>query len=259
MSRLLTPFLVCNLAASMLLFLQPLAVPVFFAEFCLLAIWSAWGPGYFWPRFGVCLLIGSILFLSQIYILIVVLVFSKSFGVILVVILCLFSSWIMAQIPLWGLRYIWQWRITRQAAADLRRFSVNDNMIGITMICVALASCRWATDYLIDAYGPFGYERVWTFYGWVLLEFYLLIAFAGMGTWLAFRLDKLASTIIPMLAAGLALAVLTAWLWFAAENRWIATGVLWCGTILFSWSIILSMRYLKRLGFGLFLGSTKIG
>ena len=128
-------------------------------------------------------------------------------------------------------------------------------MIGITMICFAFGSCRWATDYLIDEYGPFGFEKVFSFYGWALLQFYLLIGFAGVGAWLTFRFRGLASMIFPLLLIGILFSSLTAWLWFPAADRWLVAAILWGGTILFAWALILPLNYVKSLGYKLYRGA----
>lgn len=251
LARIFTPFFAVNVIASLVWILWPIAIPVLCAEFCLLAIWSAWGPGEFWKRFLTCVLLGALLFLSLIYLWIVTIVSASSIRPVTVLAQWLFSAWILAQIPLWGMRFIWNWRITDRVGEDLQRFSVNDNMIGLTMICAALASCRWATDDLIETYGPFGYETVWVFYAWAMLEFYLLVAIAGFGTWLVMHLESIASTIIPLLVAGFLFAVLTSWGWFPVPDRWLVTAVLWVGSILFSWSIVLVMRFVKKHGYQL--------
>jgi hypothetical protein len=254
LAKLLTPFFVINIVASLVLLLWPLATPIFCAEFCLLAIWSAWGPGEFWRRFSSCLVIGALFFLSQLYLWIVVFSVSTDIRIILVLVQWLFSAWILAQIPLWLLRYIWQWRITDQPSHDLKRFSVNDNLVGMTMICVALASCRWSVDYLVDEFGPFEFDKSLGFYAWLLFEFYLLIAIAGFGTYLGFRLSRLANQIIPLFVTAGFFAVVSAWIWFAVPERWFAIGVLWLGTIVFSWSIILPVSYMRKLGYHLYHG-----
>ncbi len=184
---------------------------------------------------------------------------AANFRLILVIIQWLFSTWILAQLPLWAMRYIWQWRITDGPENDLDRFSVNDNMIGITMMCVAFASCRWATDFLIDVYGPFGFETALKFYGLALAEIYMLIATTAFGTYLAFRLDHLAAKTIPLILLGGFLSVISGYIWFAAPERWFITGIIWIATIMFAWAMILPLNYIKRIGYGLYYGKTLIG
>lgn len=259
LAKLLTPFFLINLVASMVLLLWPLATPVFCAEFCLLAIWSAWGPGNFWRRFSSCLLIGTLFFLSQLYLWIVLFSVSTDMRIILVLIQWLFSAWILAQIPLWFVRYVWQLRITDQSENDLERFSVNDNLVGMTMICVALASCRWSADYLIAEFGPFDFEKSVGFYAWALFEFYLIVSIAAFGTFLGFRLSRLANQIIPLFVTAGVFAVISGWIWFSVPDRWFAVGVFWFGAILFSWTIILPVSYIRKQGYGLFVGKKKLG
>ena len=122
-AKILTPFFMINLIASLVLFLQPLAIPIFCAEFCLLAVWSAWGPGDFWKRFGACLGIGILLFLSQLYLWLLLFAIASDVRVVTVLVQWLFAAWILAQIPLWAMRYIWQWRITSDAARSQAVFS----------------------------------------------------------------------------------------------------------------------------------------
>ena len=220
LAKLLTPFFVINVFASLVLLLWPLATPIFCAEFCLLAIWSAWGPGDFWRRFLSCLLIGALFFFSQLYLWIVIFSVSADIRVILVLIQWLFSAWILAQIPLWLMRYIWQWRITDQPEHDLQRFSVNDNLIGMTMICIALASCRWSVDYLIDEFGPFEFEKSFGFYLLSLLEFYSVVLIAAFGTYLGFRLSRMSNQIIPLFVTAGVFAVVSGWIWFTPPDRW---------------------------------------
>jgi hypothetical protein len=256
--KIVAPFFVINLCASVVFLLWPVAIPIFCAEFCLLAAWAAWGPGEFWKRFVRCLSVGTLFFLSQVYLIVVTFVVTSNASVAIVMVQWLFSAWIIAQIPLWALRYIWQWRITLNASDDLGRFSVNDNMIGITMICVAFASCRWATDFFIDSFAEFEFDKALSFYGWALFEFYLLIGITAFGTYLAFRLNKLSNQIIPLVVVSGVFAMISGWVWVPNSDRWIAIGILWVGAIMFSWSVILPITYLKKMGYRLFIGQIPV-
>ena len=259
LARLLTPFFLFNLTASMVLLLWPLATPVFCAEFCLLAIWTAWGPGNFCRRLSSCLLNGALFFFSQLYLWVIVFSVSTDIRIILVLIQWLFSAWILAQIPMWLLRYVWQTRIADHPENGVERFSVNDILVGMTMICVVVASCRWSVDYLIAEFGTFEFDKPLGFYAWSLFQFYQMVAIAAISTFFGFRLGRLLNQIIPLIVSSGFFAVISGWIWFPIPDRWFAIGVFWIGAILFSWAIILPVCYLRKRGYGLYLGKIKLG
>ena len=258
LASVVTPFLTINIFASLIFLLWPFAIPVLCAEFCLLAIWSAWGPGAFWNRFLACMGVGVLLFLSQIYLWVVLFTVSAEIRIILVMVLWLFSTWILAQIPLWGMRYIWHFRITDHAERDLEPFSIQHMMTGTTMICIAFASGRWATSFLAQKFGPFRFDKAIEVFGLVFLEVYLIIGMAALGTIVTFRLNRYTARFLPLALAGGLFAGLSAWIWFTFPEYWFFGSLIWIGSIMFSWAIILPMDYIRKLGYGLYVGTHQL-
>ncbi len=258
-AKFLAPFLVINIVSSLTLLLWPLATPIFAAEFCLLAIWSAWGPGKFQRRFLLCLAVGSCLFLSQLYLWIVVFAVASDGRVLLVLVQVVFAAWIVAQIPFWLLRYIWQYRITDQPENDLANFSIGNCLVGMTMICVALGSCRWSFAYLAREFEAKGFDPSFYFYIRSLVEFSLVVAIAGVATYLGFRLKRRSHQALPLFVVAGLFAIVSGWIWFGVPDRWFAIGFLWLGSTLFCLAIALPIHYLRNHGYGLYRRRKELG
>ena len=252
--KIVAPFMAINAIVSLAVVAYPLAMPIFCAEFCLLAVWSAWGPGDFWQRFSTCLMVGAALVFSQLYLIVVACAVYGSARPILIMVQWLFSAWIVAQVPLWIMRFVWQWRITNAEDRDLERLSMNDNIIGMTMICVALASWRWATDSLVAQFGPFGLETATQFYLLAIGQLLGLIALTVFAFYLSIKLQRLSAKIVPLLVSGFAYAIVTSWLWFSPADQWIATGIIWFATIVFVWAVLLTVEAIRKTGFELYRG-----
>ena len=129
----------------------------------------------------------------------------------------------------------------------------------MTMICIALASCRWSIDFLIDEFGPFEFETSLGFYALALLEFYLVVFIAAFSTFLGFRLSRRSNQIIPLFVTAGIFAVVSGWIWFTPPDRWFVIGFLWFAAVFYSWAIILPVRYIRQQGYALYAGRKKLG
>ncbi len=154
-------FTLINLLSFFFFCFIPFVIPIWTAQFSLLMIVSAFGPGPFWKRFGASLIGTLVLGTCPLIALTFV---TRNVAVYLEVLRTLVPLWILCQVPLLLLRGLLGWQIAQAGRPALRRMSILDLLTTTAVVSIAMACLRdsqllreWLASIQTDGLGlPFG-------------------------------------------------------------------------------------------------------
>lgn len=132
-------FTLINLLSFFFFCFMPFVIPIWTAEFSLLMIVSAFGPGPFWKRFAICLIAVLVLGACP---LIALTFLTRDVATYFEVLRLLVPLWILCQMPLLLLRGLLGWQIAVVGHPDARRISILDLLTATAVVGIAMACLR---------------------------------------------------------------------------------------------------------------------